>query len=114
MSAIGQARWVPIGSASLRVALSSSFSVSGRRAMSWRPPTLSASAKPAARKLVTVEGRVGKQVMDLPTVKRVVMAMLLAPGARFDFRIVDHAEGFPSWVAETAGLADRPCPLVAR
>ena len=47
----GTARWVPTGSASLRVALISAFSVKGRRAMSASPPTSSGVAKPAAASL---------------------------------------------------------------
>jgi hypothetical protein len=79
-----------------------------------KPPHAIGIGKAGARKLVTVERRIGEQVSDLPTVKRVVMAMLLTPRARFDFRIVDHSESFPSWLAQRrAGLADCPWPLVA-
>ena len=47
-SVIGTARWVPMGSASVREARSSSFSVNGRLAMASSPPTAVAAAKPAA------------------------------------------------------------------
>ena len=55
--AIGAARCVPIGSASLRVARSSSFSVKGSLAISSSPPTSAAFAKPGRRKFLAIESR---------------------------------------------------------
>jgi hypothetical protein len=56
-------------------------------------------AKAGTRKLVAVKARIGEQVSDLATVQRIVLAVLLAPGARFDIGIVDHWDGFPPSLA---------------
>ena len=78
------ARWVPIGSASLREARSSSFSVKGRRPMASSPPTRAGDGEAGGGELVAIEARLGEEPGDLLAIDGIVGEGLLLPGQRLD------------------------------